>query len=55
MPWDAVSVAPCMRKSWSRGNVWSAPAFVVNDWYLTAYKPIHDPPGVDDWCVVCGT
>ena len=28
-----------------RGGVWSAPAFVVNDWYLTAYEPIEDPAG----------
>lgn len=26
-----------------RGGVWSAPAFVVNDWYITAYEPIRDP------------
>jgi two-component system, NtrC family, sensor kinase len=28
-----------------RGEVWSAPAFVVNDWYITAYEPILDPAG----------
>ncbi len=24
------------------GQPWVAPAFVVNDWYLTAYEPIRD-------------
>jgi two-component system, NtrC family, sensor kinase len=28
-----------------RGGQWAAPAFVVNDWYITAYEPIHDPGG----------
>jgi two-component system NtrC family sensor kinase len=28
-----------------RGEIWSAPAFVVNDWYITAYEPIRDPRG----------
>jgi two-component system, NtrC family, sensor kinase len=28
-----------------RGETWDAPAFVVNDWYITAYEPIHDPAG----------
>lgn len=27
------------------GNTWAAPAFVVNDWYITAYEPIRDPTG----------
>jgi len=26
-----------------RGETWAAPAFVVNDWYITAYEPIRDP------------
>ena len=26
-----------------KGEVWDAPAFVVNDWYITAYEPIRDP------------
>ncbi len=26
-----------------RGEVWAAPALVLNDWYITAYGPIHDP------------
>ena len=25
------------------GGIWAAPAFVVNDWYITAYRPIRDP------------
>jgi two-component system NtrC family sensor kinase len=28
-----------------RGGTWEAPAFVVNDWYITAYEPIRDPAG----------
>jgi two-component system NtrC family sensor kinase len=28
-----------------RGGKWAAPAFVVNDWYITAYEPIRDPAG----------
>ncbi|NUQ64658.1 MAG: cache domain-containing protein [Pirellulales bacterium] len=28
-----------------RGRGWAAPAFVVNDWYITAYEPIRDPQG----------
>ena len=28
-----------------RGETWAAPAFVVNDWYITAYEPIRDPGG----------
>ncbi len=28
-----------------RGATWAAPAFVVNDWYITAYEPIRDPTG----------
>ena len=24
-------------------GTWAAPAFVVNDWYITAYEPIRDP------------
>lgn len=27
------------------GRRWAAPAFVVNDWYITAYEPIRDPQG----------
>lgn len=25
------------------GGTWAAPAFVVNDWYITGYEPIRDP------------
>jgi two-component system NtrC family sensor kinase len=28
-----------------RGGTWAKPAFVVNDWYITAYEPIRDPAG----------
>ncbi len=35
--------APVYREVIERGNVWSAPAFVVNSWYITAYRPIRDP------------
>jgi two-component system, NtrC family, sensor kinase len=27
------------------GGMWADRAFVVNDWYITAYKPIRDPDG----------
>jgi len=37
--------APVGAEVLDRGNVWSAPAFVVNDWYITAYEPIEDPTG----------
>ena len=28
-----------------RGRTWADAAFVVNDWYITAYEPIRDPTG----------
>ena len=28
-----------------RGGTWADRAFVVNDWYITAYEPIRDPTG----------
>ena len=28
-----------------RGHTWTARAFVINDWYFTAYEPIRDPTG----------
>ena len=34
---------PVYEEVLQRGNIWSAPAFVVNEWYLTAYRPILDP------------
>ena len=37
--------APVCEEVLDRGGVWSAPAFVVNDWYLTANEPIKDPAG----------
>jgi len=27
------------------GGVWIGPAFVVDNWYMSAYEPIHDPTG----------
>jgi two-component system NtrC family sensor kinase len=37
--------APVREKVLDGGGTWSAPAFVVNDWYFTAYEPIKDPGG----------
>ncbi len=31
------------REVLEQGNIWAAPAFVVDDWYITAYEPIRDP------------
>ncbi len=28
-----------------RGHTWTARAFVIDDWYFTAYEPIRDPSG----------
>lgn len=28
-----------------RGEPWAGPAFVVHDWYISAYEPIRDPAG----------
>ena len=36
---------PVCEEVLNRGGVWSAPAFVVNDWYLVANEPISDPAG----------
>lgn len=35
--------APVFEAVLTKGETWSAPAFVVNDWYITAYRPICDP------------
>lgn len=37
-----LSAAVC-EKVLDQGGQWSGPAFVVNDWYFTAYEPIRDP------------
>ncbi|MBN2326089.1 MAG: cache domain-containing protein [Candidatus Omnitrophica bacterium] len=29
----------------NKGEIWAKRAFVVNDWYITAYGPIRDPSG----------
>jgi two-component system NtrC family sensor kinase len=44
------AVGTCMSKSVFdevilAGRSWTKPAFVVNDWYVTAYEPIKDPRG----------
>ena len=28
-----------------KGKIWADRAFVVNDWYITAYEPIFNPTG----------
>jgi two-component system NtrC family sensor kinase len=37
--------SPVFESVLERGEVWAAPAFVVNDWYITAYQPLQDPRG----------
>ena len=37
-----------------RGGTWTARAFVVNDWYITAYEPIRDPAGQVIGCLAVG-
>ncbi len=37
--------APVCEEVLDRGGIWDAPAFVVNNWYITAYEPIKDPTG----------
>ena len=32
-----------VEKVLTQGDIWAAPAFVVDDWYVTAYEPIRDP------------
>ena len=34
---------------------WAAPAFVVDDWYITAYEPIRDPHAADHRRTLRGT
>jgi len=33
------------RRVLKEGGLWTGPAFVVNDWYLSAYEPIRDVEG----------
>ena len=33
------------REVLEKGRIWSGRAFVVNDWYITAYEPIKNPGG----------
>ncbi len=35
--------AEVYRKVIEKGEIWANRAFVVNDWYITAYEPIKDP------------
>ncbi len=37
--------APVVERVLEQGGVWAAPAFVVNEWYITAYEPIRDIEG----------
>lgn len=37
--------AEVYRQVVEKGEVWADRAFVVNDWYITAYEPIEDPWG----------
>jgi two-component system NtrC family sensor kinase len=37
--------APVGERVLEQGGTWSAPDFVLNDWYFTAYEPIKDPAG----------
>ncbi len=42
--------APVCEEVLDRGGVWSAPAFVVSDWYITAYEPIRTRPAGSSEC-----
>jgi two-component system NtrC family sensor kinase len=37
--------APVYEQVIQQGGLWAAPAFVVQEWYITAYRPIEDPQG----------
>ena len=37
--------APVADQVLGKGKTWIGEAFVVNDWYITAYEPIRDPTG----------
>jgi two-component system NtrC family sensor kinase len=37
--------APVADQVLGEGKTWIGEAFVVNDWYITAYEPIRDPTG----------
>ena len=37
--------APVAERVLDRGEIFADRAFVVNDWYITAYEPIRDPDG----------
>jgi two-component system NtrC family sensor kinase len=37
--------APVYEKVIRQGKLWDASAFVVREWYITAYQPIRDPDG----------
>lgn len=37
--------APVADHVLKEGKTWIGEAFVVNDWYITAYEPIYDPAG----------
>ena len=36
---------PCAKRFWAKGRCGSTSAFVVNDWYISAYEPIVDSHG----------
>ena len=52
--WEREMSSPVFDAVLVRGETWSASAFVVNDWYITAYRPIRDPGSEDHRRAVCG-
>ena len=40
-----VSAAVPLRGAWDEGRTWLDSAFVVNDWYISAYEPLVDSYG----------